>query len=64
MNSYADIEMKRANVHNYAFIRRVIEIKRMSVNYRQELRLHSNANAKLRLRSVVIFALVRDSKAV
>ena len=32
MHSYADaIEMKRANVRNYAFVRRVIEMKRMSV---------------------------------
>ena len=54
MHSYADvIEMKRANVRNYALVRRVIEMKRMSVN----------ANAKLRLR-LVIFALVRDSKVV
>ena len=42
--------MERAG-GNYAFVRR-------------ELRLHSNANAKLRLRLVVIFALVRDLKAV
>ena len=34
MHSYADvIEMKRANVRNYVFVRRVIEMKRMSVNY-------------------------------
>ena len=34
IHSYADvIEMKRANVRNYAFVRRVIEVKRMSVNY-------------------------------
>ena len=34
MHSYADvIEMKRANVRIYAFVRRVIEIKRSSVNY-------------------------------
>ena len=34
MHSYADvIEMKRANVRDYAFVRRVIEVKRMSVNY-------------------------------
>ena len=34
-----------------------------SVNYafvRRELRLRSNANAKLRLRLVVIFSLVRE----
>ena len=63
MHSYADvIEIKRANVRNHAFVRRVIEMKRMSV--RRELRMHSNANAKLRLRFVVIFALVRDLKAV
>ena len=52
MHSYADvIGMKRANVRNYAFVRR-------------ELRLHSNANAQLRLRLAVIFASVRDLKAV
>ena len=34
MHSYADvIEMKRANVRNYAFVRRVIEMKQASVNY-------------------------------
>ena len=34
MHSYADvIEMKRAKARNYAFIRRVIEMKRMSVTY-------------------------------
>ena len=34
MHSYADvIEMKRANVRNYAFVRRVIGMKRTSVNY-------------------------------
>ena len=34
MHSYADvIEMKRGNVRNCAFVRRVIEMKRMSVNY-------------------------------
>ena len=34
MHSYADvIEMKRGNVRNYAFVRRVIEMKRTSVNY-------------------------------
>ena len=47
VHSYADvIEMKRANVRNYAFVRRVIEMKRTSVN-------DSNANAKLRLRLVL-----------
>ena len=34
MHSYADvIEMKRANVRNYAFVLRVMEMKRMSVKY-------------------------------
>ena len=34
MHAYDDvIEMKRANVRNYAFVRRVIEMKRTSVNY-------------------------------
>ena len=34
MHSYAEcIEMKPANVRNYAFVRRVIEMKRTSVNY-------------------------------
>ena len=34
MHSYADvIEMKRANIRNYAFVRRVIEMKRSSVKY-------------------------------
>ena len=34
MHSYADvIEMKRANVRNYAFVRRVIQMKRTSVSY-------------------------------
>ena len=63
MYSYADvIEMKRANVRNYAFVRRVIEMKQMIVNYfvRRELCLHSDANAKLRLRLVVVFSSVRE----
>ena len=48
--------MERASV-NYAFVRRVIEMKRTSVN--------SNTNAKLRLRLVVIFSLLREElKAV
>ena len=67
MHSYAEfIEMKRANVRNYAFVRRVIEMKRMSVNYlfAESFACIQNANAKLRLRLVVIFALVRDLKAV
>ena len=68
MHSYAEfIEMKRANVRNYALVRRVIEMKRTSVNYSfaESPRRHSNANAKLRLRLVVIFALVREElKAV
>ena len=51
------IEMKRANVRNYASVRRVFELKRMRFN-RRELRLRSNANAKLRLRLVVISSLV------
>ena len=34
MDSYAEfVEMKQANVRNYAFVRRVIDMKRMSVNY-------------------------------
>ena len=41
MVSYAEfIEMKRANVRNYAFVRRVIEMKLMSVIFslvREEL---------------------------
>ena len=51
MHFYAEfIEIKRTNVRYYAFVRR-------------ELRLHSNA--KLRLRLVVIFSLVREElKAV
>ena len=55
--------MKRAS-RNYAFVRRVIEMKRTIVNFfvRRELRLHSNANAKLRLRLVVIFALTARFK--
>ena len=49
--------MERA-ISNYAFVRRVIEMKRTNVNY-------SNANAKLRLRLVVIFSLVLEElKAV
>ena len=33
-HSYAEfIEMKRVNVRNYAFVRRVIEMKRTSVDY-------------------------------
>ena len=53
--------MERAS-GNYAFIRRVIEMKRTSVNYSlaERLRLHSNTNAKLRLLLVVIFTLVRE----
>ena len=34
MHSYAEfIEMKQANVRNYAFVRRVIEMKRTGGNY-------------------------------
>ena len=34
MHSYAEfVEVKRANVRNFAFVRQVIEIKRTSVNY-------------------------------
>ena len=34
MHSYADvIAIKRENVRNFPFVRRVIEMKRMSVNY-------------------------------
>ena len=34
MHSYAEfIEMKRAIVRNYAFVRRISEMKRMSVKY-------------------------------
>ena len=34
MHSYADvIEMKRANVGKYTFVRRVIQMKRMSGNH-------------------------------
>ena len=67
MHSYAEfIEMKRANIRNYAFVRRVIErSERVLIIRSPELRLHSNANAKLRLRLVVIFSLVREElKAV
>ena len=67
MRSYADvIEVKRTIVHNYAFVRQLIETKRKSVKFfvRRELRLHSNANAKLRFRLVAVIALVRDLKAV
>ena len=32
-NSFFVIEMKRANARNYAFERRVIEMKRTSVDY-------------------------------
>ena len=54
MHSYAEfIEMKRANARNYASVRRVIEIKRTSVNY-------SKANTKLHLRLIVIFSLFRE----
>ena len=54
MHSYAKlIEIKRANVRNYAFVHRVIESR--------ELRLHLNANTKLRLRLVVIFFSVRKN---
>ena len=44
---------------NYAFVGRDIEIKRTSVNYSffERFRLHSNSNAKLRIRLVVIFSL-------
>ena len=44
---------------NYAFLGRDIEIKRTSVNYSffERFRLHSNSNAKLRIRLVVIFSL-------
>ena len=54
MHSYADvIEMKRANIRNYALIIRSLRAS------------PANANAKLRLRLVVIFSLVREElKAV
>ena len=60
------IEMKRAVVRNYAFVRRVRdEASEFKFFVRRELRLHSNANAKLRLRLVVLFTLVREElKAV
>ena len=65
MYSYAEfLKVKRANVRSYAFVRRGIGMKRMSVNsvfVRRELRLHSNANTKLRLRLVVIYSLVREA---
>ena len=68
MHSYADvIGMKRANVRNYAFVCRVIEMKRTSVNYSfvESFACIRNANTKLRLRLVVIFSLVREElKAV
>ena len=55
MHSYADvIEMKRANVRNYALI--ICSLRASP---------HSNTNAKLRLRLVVMFSLVREElKAV
>ena len=68
MHSYADvIEMKRANVRNYTFVRRVIEMKRMSVNYsfaESFACIQMRMRNKLRLPLVSIFALVRDLKAV
>ena len=49
-----DNSLKRANVRNYAFVRGVIQMKRII-----------EMNAKLRLHFVVIFSLVREeSKAV
>ena len=56
MHSYAEfIVMKRANVRNYAFVRRVIEMKRTSVNYLfVESFVCIQIRAKLRLRLVVI----------
>ena len=51
MHSYADvIEMKRANARNYAVVRRVIEMKRMSVNY---LFAVSFAGIQMRMRNFV-----------
>ena len=64
MHSYADVlEMKLANVRNYAFVHRVIEMKRTSVNYSSA---ESFACIQMRMRNfvVVIFAFVRELKAV
>ena len=59
MHSYAEvIEMKRANVRNDAFVRRVIEMKRTSGYYSfAESSPHSNATLRLRL---VVISLVRE----
>ena len=59
MHSYAEvIEMKRANVRNDAFVRRVIEISERVVIIRSP-RASPHSNATLRLRLVVI-SLVRE----
>ena len=67
MHSYAEfIELKQANVLNYAFVRRVVEIKRTIVNYSlAESFACIQMRAELCLRLVVIFSLVREElKAV
>ena len=65
MHTYAEfIGMKRANVRNYAFVRRVFEIKRTSVNYSFAESFACIANAKPRPRLVVIFSLVREELKV
>ena len=55
MLSYAEfIEMKPANVRNYAFVRRVTEIKRTSVNF-SFAESFACIQQRIRLCSVVIF---------
>ena len=62
MHSYAEfVEMKRANVRNYVFVRRVIGMKEIVLIIRSP-RVSSafKCECELRLRLVVIFSLVRE----
>ena len=68
MHSYTEfIDMKRAKVRNYAFVRRVIEMKRTSVSYsfaKNFACIQMRIECILRLRLVVIFTLVREELKV
>ena len=58
MHSYAEfVEMKRASVRNYAFVRQVIELKRTIVNY-SFTESFACIQLQIRLRLVVIFSLL------
>ena len=62
MHWYAEfIELKRTSVRNEAFVRRIHrdEANECDLFVRREIRLHSNRNAKPRIR-LVVFSLARE----